>query len=92
MSATFNLTAALDKATYNPGETATLTVSGTVISSASSSSLAVNVTASDGSTTSLPLTMSVGGTEETWQITSVTDSSGRAWTVSADGHSATATA
>ena len=80
MADTFNLTAAFDKASYNPGDTMTLAVTGTVTSgSATPVSATLTVTAADGTTASLAATSSVTGGAETW-------------TIAADGHSATATA
>jgi len=93
MADTFNLTAAFDKTAYAPGDTMTLSVTGTVTSgSPSPVSAAIVITAADGSTSNLAATSSVAGAEETWTITSATDTANRTWTVAADGHSATATA
>jgi len=93
MADTFNLTAAFDKSSYNPGDTMTVTVSGSVTNGSPTPVAAtLTVTAADGSTSTLAATSAVTGATETWAITAVTDTASRTWTISADGHSATATA
>lgn len=93
MAAIFNLTAAMDKPSYNQGDVMTCNVSGVVTSDAGSAdTLTINIKAADGSTTALSATAMINGLPETWSIDSVTDTGGRTWTVSSDGHSASATA
>ena len=93
MADNFNLTASFDKSSYNPGDTMTLTVDGTVTSgSATPVAATLTITAADGSTPSLAATSSVTGAAETWVISAVSDTATRTWTIAADGHSATATA
>ena len=93
MADTFALVAAFDKASYNPGDMMTVTVTGTVTSGDPTPVAAtLTVTAADGSTTTLTADSSVSGAPETWAITAVTDTANRVWTIAADGHSATATA
>jgi len=95
MAAVFNLTAAMDKTPYSAGDTMTVNVTGTVINPgvATTDTLSVNVQAEDGSTDTLSTTATIDASvPETWQIVSVTDTGGRTWTISADGHSASATA
>ena len=93
MADVFNLTAAFDKSAYNAGDTMTVAVTGTVVSGSPTPVAAtINIVAADGSTTQLAATSQVNGTEETWKIDSVIDLGGRAWTIAADGHSASAIA
>ncbi len=90
MTDTFNLTAAFDKATYNPGDLMTLTVSGTVTDgTATPVTASIVATASDSETTTLTATATVGGQTLTYTI-AVTDSGNRTWTI--NGNVATATA
>lgn len=98
----FNVTAALDKASYNTGDTITLTISGgDVLTSTTVTPTTytgtVNLAAADGATSVAPFSLTVDvptttSTPESVKITSVTDSSGRVWTVAPTGLSATATA
>lgn len=104
MTDTFNVTAAYDKASYNQGDTITVTISGgdvltqTVTTQAQSGLLALMLNAADGSSFSLPMqpitvnTTTTTATPESVKLTQVTDSSGRVWTVGASGLSATAAA
>jgi len=94
MADTFNLTAVFDKASYAPGETMTLTVSGNVTGSTSKPvSATVNITADDGSTSSLTAASSVSTTSDIgWKVTAVSDTDGRTWTIGSDNHSASAAA
>lgn len=93
MADTFALTAAFDQPSYTPGQTMTLTVSGSVTNGAPTPvSATVTITAADGTTTTLAATSSVTGATETWAITSVTDTANRVWTIAPTGMSATAIA
>lgn len=100
MADTFNVTASFDKSSYNTGDTMTLTIAGgDVLTTTSPIAISgtINLTAADGSTSTLtfPAGATVNettSTPESVKISSVTDSSGRVWTVAANGLSATATA
>ncbi len=93
MADVFNLTADFDKTSYNPGDTMTVAVSGSVTDGNPTPVVAsILITAADSSTVTLAASSAVNGSTETWVITSATDTAGRTWSISADGHSATATA
>ena len=93
MADVFNLTAGFDKASYNPGDTMVLSVTGSVTAgNPTPVSATLTVTAQDGTTTVLAAASSVTGAPETWAITAVSDTAGRTWTIAADGKSASATA
>lgn len=98
MSDTASLSLVLDKSDYAVGETMTATVSGTVVSGPTSATVAIAavVRASDGaqfSTNVVNATVTTpGGQPLSYAIKSITDLSGRVWTVGADGVTATAIA
>jgi hypothetical protein len=103
MADTFNVTAALDKASYNAGDMMTLTINGgdvltTTTSTANPVSGTVHLVAADGVTQDVAFsgatvtTTTTNSTPESVKITSVSDSSGRVWTISASGLTATAMA
>lgn len=102
MSDVFNVTASTDKSVYNAGDLMTLTISGSdVLTSTTVTPTTftgtVNVVAADGALDAAPFTLVVNvptttTTPESVKISSVVDSSGRVWTVSASGNTATATA
>jgi len=95
MAAVFNLVAAMDKTPYEAGDVMTVNVTGDVINPGATTldTVSVNVESEDGSTATLSTTATIDASvAETWRIVSVTDTGGRTWTVSADGHSAFATA
>jgi uncharacterized protein YfaS (alpha-2-macroglobulin family) len=100
MADNFNsVTVAFDKATYNQGDTMTLTISGSAVSSAGSTvseQPTVTVVASDGTTASIqPTATSITVTSTTNLVTliqSINDAGGRTWAVAANGLTATATA
>lgn len=96
----FNVTAAITPVSPKTGDTLTLTISGgdvqTTETSGSIGPLSLSLTAADGSTSTLtvdavPYTL-VTSTPESVKITSISDPTGRAWTVAAGGLTATATA
>lgn len=94
MPTTNNIAIKFDKTTYNPGERMTLTFTGGALktSDVTLSGLTATMTLSDGSNVniSVPSTVIKDGqvSNLTAKITSITDPSGRAWTVAADGLSA----
>lgn len=100
MTDTFNVTATLDKTTYNSGDTMTVSISGgdvlTTTTQVPSGTLTLTITAADGATTTVnvsPATISMTtSTPESVKITAITDTSGRTWTIAASGLTATATA
>lgn len=104
MTDTFNVTAAYDKTSYNQGDTMTITISGNdVLTQTTSSSLptgnvTLTITAADGATTTVNVpvaTVNITTTTTTPQsvrITGYVDTSGRAWSINANGLSMTATA
>ena len=104
MTDTFNVTASYDKTSYNQGQTITITIVGDDVLTQSSTTqqqagaVTLTVTAADGAMTSIavPPTLvnvtTVTTTPESVQITGVTDTSGRVWSISTGGLSATATA
>ncbi len=104
MTDTFNVTAAYDKPSYSQGGTITVTISGndvltqTVTTQQQSGVLTLTITAADGAVTTITVpaaTVNVSTTTSTPQsvkITGIADTSGRAWTIAANGLSATATA
>jgi Bacterial Ig-like domain (group 3) len=100
MGDAFNVTAAYDKAIYNKGDPMTVTISGgdvlTAISQTQSGTLTLTLTAADGSTTSIavqPVTINVTTTTpESVKITGAVDSTGRPWTIAADGLTVSGTA
>lgn len=99
MSDQFNITATLDKASYNVGDTMTLTIAGgDILTQSTTATLTgtVTVQAADGAVTTVPFgPVTVNGTTSTPQsvrISSIADSDGRVWTIAADGKSATAIA
>jgi len=100
MADNFNsVTLAFDKATYNQGDTMTLTISGQAVSSAGSTVTeqpTVTVVASDGTTAALqPTAASIAISTTTnlpTLIQSVNDAGGRTWVIAANGLTATATA
>lgn len=104
MTDTFNVTASYDKASYNQGDTMTVTISGgdvltqTTGSQQQSGNLTLTITAADGSVTTVSVpsaTINIStttSTPESVKITGVSDTSGRNWTIAASGLSATATA
>jgi hypothetical protein len=104
MTDTFNVTASYDKAQYNSGDTMTINISGgdvltqVVQNQTQSGSLSLTITAADGAVTSVPLqsvtinSQSTTTTPESVKLTGIADSSGRVWTINANGLSATAIA
>jgi len=95
MAAVFNLAAAMDKTPYATGDLMTVNITGTVVNpgQATTDTLTISVQAEDGSTDTLSTTATIDASvNEAWQIVSVTDTGGRTWTISSDGHSASATA
>lgn len=104
MADTFNVTASFDKTTYNTGDTMTLTISGddvltTTTTTQQTASGSIALTAADGATQTLafPAGVTVNvttttSTNESVKMSSVTDSSGRVWTIASTGLTATATA
>jgi len=95
MAAVFNLAAAMDKTPYATGDLMTVNITGTVVNpgQATTDTLTINVQAEDGSTDTLSTTATIDASvNEAWQIVSVTDTGGRTWAISSDGHSASATA
>lgn len=99
MSDQWDVTAQLDKTSYNVGDRMTLTITGgDVLTGPVTVNLSgtINIVSADGATTTVPLPSApITGTTttpESVKIASVTDSSGRVWTVAPDGLSATATA
>lgn len=100
MPDTWNVTGAYDKSSYNKGDTMTVTISGGDVLSTTtvqqSGTLTLTITAADGATTtitmaSVPINVTTT-TPESVKITGVTDTSGRTWTIAANGLSMTATA
>lgn len=104
MTDTWNVTASYDKSSYNQGDTMTVALSGsdvltsTTTTQQQSGNLTLSLTAADGSVTTVEVpavTINVTSntsTTQTVKITGVSDSSGRVWTIAANGLSATATA
>lgn len=97
MADTINLSAVLDKSTYNTGDAMSLTLSGSASQGGTTTTAVVapTIKLSDGTTKSLnAVTATVNSplVPLTYQITSISDQAGRAWVISADGQSATATA
>lgn len=99
MTETWNVTASFDKVTYNQNDTMKITITGgSVLTQTTQVSVSgqVNVQSSDGATTTIPVGPAIvnvtTSTPESDKITSVTDGTGRVYTVSADGLSATAIA
>jgi hypothetical protein len=100
MPDTFNVTAAYDKASYNKGDTMTVTISGgdvlTTTSQVQSGTLSLTITAADGAVTTIPLQpvniAVTTATPESVKITGAVDSTGRVWTIGATGLTATAIA
>lgn len=104
MTDTFNVTATLDKTSYNTGQTMTLTITGgDVLTQTTTTQQAlsgtVNLVAADGATSTIAIpsgvtvnVTSTTTTPESVKISSVTDTQGRTWTVAASGLTATATA
>jgi len=96
----FNVTITLDKASYTAGSTITATLSGTDVQTAVATTtvgpLTGQAVAADGATS--PVTVpaftinSTVATNESVKIASITDPSGRVWTVGANGLTATAIA
>lgn len=96
----FNVTAAVTPANPTTGDTITVTISGddvlTTISAGTIGPLSLSLTAADGATTTItvpavPYNLATA-THESVKITSVSDPSGRRWTVGANGLTATAVA
>lgn len=104
MTDTFNVTASFDQSSYNQGATMTLTISGSdVLTQTTTATVGlsgtINLVAADGSTSTLAFpsgatvtSTSTTTTPESVKISSITDSTGRVWTVAASGLTATATA
>lgn len=98
MAETSTLKLTYDKASYVVGEKMTVTLSGNVTktSDVNLNNLSANVSLSDGSKVNivLPATVIKDGQVSTLtgKISTVTDPSGRVWTVAADGMSASAVA
>lgn len=100
MSDTWNVTAAYDKTSYNAGETMTINISGgdvqTITTDSPGGNVTLTITAADGAVTTVSLSpTSISTTVATPQsvaITGVADDSGRVWTISGNGLSASATA
>lgn len=102
MSDNFQVTAVYDKSAYNAGDTMKITISGDDVLTQTSqvtqpATATLTITAADGATTTLNVastvtTTTTTTTPESVKITSVTDPSGRVWTVDASGLFATATA
>lgn len=101
---TWNVSASYDKASYNSGETMTVSVSGsyvvesTTTTEQQSGSLTLTITAADGVITTValppvPVTVSVPTQIDVeWTVTGVSDTSGRNWTIAPGGKSITAVA
>lgn len=103
---TFNVSAAYDKAAYNAGEVMTITLSGNAVfvsdigtSNTQSGSLDLTVAADNGAVThiaapSVTITTVVPPISTTLNVvlSTVADTSGRAWTIQPGGKSAKATA
>lgn len=104
MTDTFNVTASFDKTTYNKGDTMTLTISGgdvlttTTNQQVPSGTLTLTITAADGATSTITMgpvevnTPVTTTTPESVKMTAVSDTSGRVWTISSGGLTATAIA
>lgn len=98
MAETNTLKVTYNKTQYNKGETMTVTLSGNVVvtSDITLTNLQANVSLSDGSKVNvvLPSTVIKDGQVSTLtgKLTSITDASGRVWTVASDGLTATAVA
>jgi hypothetical protein len=96
----FSVTGAYDKASYNKGDTMTVTISGgdvlTQTVQQPSGTVTLTITAADGSTTTVvmpPEPVNVTTTSpQSVKITGVSDTSGRTWTIAANGLSCTAVA
>jgi len=97
---TWNVTAAYDKPSYNAGDTMTVTITGgdvqSVTSAQQTGALTITLKAADGATTTIQVPATTVNTTTTTpqsvQITSITDTSGRQWTIAGNGLSATAKA
>jgi hypothetical protein len=100
MTDTFNVSASYDKASYNKGDAITATISGndvlTNTVSGNSAPFSLSATMADGSTASIAMpaaAVNVTTTApESVRITSVSDTSGRSWTIAANGLSVSAVA
>lgn len=100
MTDTFNVTASFDKTSYTTGETMTITITGDDVMTETAPqtvSGTITLTAADGATSTLEFpsgtTVNVStSTNEAVKMTAITDSSGRTWTIAANGLTATATA
>lgn len=98
MATTHTISFKFDKTSYNPGDRMTLTLTGSAVktSDVTLANLNATVNLSDGSVLNLtvPSTVIKDGqtTNLSAKIASITDPSGRVWTVSTDGLSATAVA
>lgn len=94
MADTSTLAIKFDKPTYNVGDRMTVTFTGGVVrtSDVNLTNLNATMTLSDGSRVNIvmPSTVIKDGqvTNLTAKLTSITDPSGRVWTVAADGLSA----
>jgi hypothetical protein len=100
MTDTWNVTGAVTPANPTTGQAITLTISGgdvlTQTVAGTIGPLTLNLTAADGATTTITVPavpyQQVTSTPESVKITSVSDPSGRLWTVAANGLTASATA
>lgn len=98
MADTSTLKVSYDKTEYTVGQKMVLSLTGNVVrtSDVNVTNLQANVTLSDGSKVNIviPATVIKDGqvTTLTGKITSISDSSGRVWTVAPDGLSASAVA
>jgi hypothetical protein len=89
------VTASVSPTTVAAGAVVTASISGSAtVNSASTSTITLTLTAADGSTSTLTapnVTVNKTAPSAT-KITAVSDSLGHAWTIAADGQSATTTA
>jgi hypothetical protein len=100
MADTFNVTASYSQNSYSVGNTMLLTISGndvlTTTSNGLSGNLSITVTAADGATEVLTLApttvITTTSTPESVKMTSISDTSGRVWTIANSGLTASATA
>lgn len=101
MTDTFNVTAAYDKASYNKGDTMTLTISGgdvlTTGGTTAPVSVSITITAADGATNVITasgssVTSPGTATPQSVKMTSIADTSGRVWSIATSGLTATAVA